>query len=458
MEAYELAERVMSIFSLLGSFIILTTFLCWHEFRKPINRLIFFATFGNVAANIATLISTSSLRRIHPNAPIALCQFQGVLIQWFLMADSLWTFCMASNVWLTFFRGYNARQLRSLEKYYLLVCYGVPFLPAFIYLMVDAVGHRGIYGDAVIWCWVSKEWDWMRIAFFYAPVWLVLSATATIYIITGHNIFKQRNALRSFTRRPPSEIEIVTDPFTSENLTNIAKVTKIEVVTEKIQPDGTFVSQESANEYDSRSSFASTRNLSAEIQKLNSNTTPSSPQPRDTQTHTISATPQAAQFPRRDAASHANRAAWGYAKVAFLMFVALFIVWVPSTVNRVWSLLYPDNPLFGLNLAAAIVLPTQGFWNAVIYIVTSRYQVKMALRSIRNTVSSLRGQKRNSDIGFDTRYQPRKGSTNTTTSSDKLDLGHEIAMDDINITRSPPGAPLSHGDLSTPSTTSLPDR
>lgn len=82
MEAYEVAERVMSGFSLLGSFIILLTFLCWKEFRKPINRLIFFATFGNVAANIATLISTSALRRVHPNAPMALCQFQGVLIQW----------------------------------------------------------------------------------------------------------------------------------------------------------------------------------------------------------------------------------------------------------------------------------------------------------------------------------------------------------------------------------------
>jgi hypothetical protein len=82
MEAYEVAERVMSVFSLLGSFIILTTFLCWEEFRKPINRLIFFATFGNVAANIATLISTSALPTRNPKLPLAFCQFQGVLIQW----------------------------------------------------------------------------------------------------------------------------------------------------------------------------------------------------------------------------------------------------------------------------------------------------------------------------------------------------------------------------------------
>jgi len=81
-EAYEVAERVMSVFSLIGSFIILTTFICWEEFRKPINRLIFFATFGNVAANIATLISTSALPSINSGTPKAFCTLQGVLIQW----------------------------------------------------------------------------------------------------------------------------------------------------------------------------------------------------------------------------------------------------------------------------------------------------------------------------------------------------------------------------------------
>jgi hypothetical protein len=54
-----------------------------------INRLVFYATWGNIMANIATLISTSgmpdNLLELTP-----LCEFQGVLIQWFLMSDSLW--------------------------------------------------------------------------------------------------------------------------------------------------------------------------------------------------------------------------------------------------------------------------------------------------------------------------------------------------------------------------------
>jgi hypothetical protein len=55
----------------------------WHYFRKPINRLVFFASFGNLMANIATLISTSAIPRNPGEAPSALCQFQGILIQWY---------------------------------------------------------------------------------------------------------------------------------------------------------------------------------------------------------------------------------------------------------------------------------------------------------------------------------------------------------------------------------------
>jgi hypothetical protein len=57
--------------------------------RLAINRLVFYATWGNIMANIATLISTSGM----PNNPYELtplCEFQAVLIQWFLMSDSLW--------------------------------------------------------------------------------------------------------------------------------------------------------------------------------------------------------------------------------------------------------------------------------------------------------------------------------------------------------------------------------
>lgn len=66
----------------------------------------------------------------------------------------------------------------------------------------------------------------------------------------------------------------------------------------------------------------------------------------------------------------ANRAAWSYTKCAMLFFTAILVTWVPSSANRVYSIVHKDN-LMPLEFISAIVLPLQGFWNAIIYAVTS---------------------------------------------------------------------------------------
>jgi hypothetical protein len=81
MMAIQVSERTMSVLSIVGSLFIITTFLRWHYFRKPINRLVFYASFGNLMANVATLISTSALPSGNDSFS-GLCEFQGILIQW----------------------------------------------------------------------------------------------------------------------------------------------------------------------------------------------------------------------------------------------------------------------------------------------------------------------------------------------------------------------------------------
>lgn len=79
LSAISLTERICSAVSLVGTFIIVTTFISSRSFRKPINRLVFYASWGNIMANIATLISQSG---IHAGVGSSLCQFQAFLIQW----------------------------------------------------------------------------------------------------------------------------------------------------------------------------------------------------------------------------------------------------------------------------------------------------------------------------------------------------------------------------------------
>lgn len=57
---------------------------------------------------------------------------------------------MALNVYLTFFKNFNASDLRRLEKWYFVFCYGIPLIPAMIFLILDATADLGIYGHATV--------------------------------------------------------------------------------------------------------------------------------------------------------------------------------------------------------------------------------------------------------------------------------------------------------------------
>lgn len=166
--ALSLTERVNSALSIAGTVFVVGTYLFSPRFNKPINRLIFFAALGNLGSNIAALISVQGPMA---GALSPLCQFQAFLVQMFLGVDCYWALCMAVNVYLAFFRGYTVEQLRSLDTLYLLICYGLSFIPALVFIWVSDKERGHIYGPAIIWCWITEEWDFMRIAFLYAIVW-----------------------------------------------------------------------------------------------------------------------------------------------------------------------------------------------------------------------------------------------------------------------------------------------
>jgi hypothetical protein len=70
-------ERAGSVLSILGCIIIIVTFSISKAFHKPINRLVFYASFGNMMTNVATLIARDLVA--FPDS--VGCQFQGFLVQ-----------------------------------------------------------------------------------------------------------------------------------------------------------------------------------------------------------------------------------------------------------------------------------------------------------------------------------------------------------------------------------------
>jgi len=66
-----------------------------------------------------------------------------------MQADPYWACAGAVNVMLVFFFRFNAEQLRRLNVYYWIICYGIPSIPAIFALIYRKNGEH-MYGDATV--------------------------------------------------------------------------------------------------------------------------------------------------------------------------------------------------------------------------------------------------------------------------------------------------------------------
>ena len=71
-----------------------------------------------------------------------------------------------------------------------------------------------------------------------------------------------------------------------------------------------------------------------------------------------------------------------YLRTSFVFAISILVTWTPSSINRVYALVYPTRTSYALNLAGAIVLPLQGLWNAIIFAATSWSTLREEFREL----------------------------------------------------------------------------
>ncbi|OJD17018.1 hypothetical protein AJ78_02862 [Emergomyces pasteurianus Ep9510] len=202
----ESSARAMSAVSITASFFVIASFLGSNLFRTPVNRAMFYATWGNVLANTGTMIGRAGISRGDDSG---LCRCQAFLLQWFLPTNSLWIFCMAFNVYLTLSHRYRPSDLKRLEWRYFIICYLIPFAPALTFLFVQTKANGPVYGNAVLWCWIRPEWKAFRFAFFFGPIWLLIIITISILLYEGIEILSYQRKTKKLSieavNYPPAE-------------------------------------------------------------------------------------------------------------------------------------------------------------------------------------------------------------------------------------------------------------
>lgn len=303
----------------------------------------------------------------------------------FLGVDAYWAFCMAVNIYLVFYRGYNTRQLRGLDRKYFIACYGLALIPAIIYLFIETKERGKIYGGAV----VSKSFSHRANAINRFDIAVVLGVdrvefpshcsplcfhvvsiiilhrrqvsnlprvavliAIVIYIMAGRDVWKKRDALDGFL-----------NPFNEDPFTSVIMTTEVTITTEDRRPSIPNFKERDIGEAHAENGYDA---YSVNIELGQPKAPELSPRPSRPAIFNLPSVTRAV------ALSQENVESFLYARVAFLFFIALLVTWVPSSVNRAYALAHPRHLNYGLNFTSAFVFSIQGLLNCMVYMATSR--------------------------------------------------------------------------------------
>jgi hypothetical protein len=265
---------------------------------------------------------------------------------------------------------------------------------------------------------LKPEWEIYRIATFYGPVWYVTTffssvlhlhtdsvfyrvsivITIIIYVRAGSEIWMKRRKMLNFSGSGTGQYGKA-EPFPATNgLFSPGfpgfKTTEVVQTTEIVNtsPSTTAIGATAAPAKDANVSYSVTISADAKANDEESiaelELEPSTPvaqvqsnggrsahfpptTPTDTRAVAIAPHIQARRIHNERRNREANNAIWSYMKCASLFFAALLITWIPSSGNRVYSMINAGDVSKPLFFASAFVLPLQGFWNAIIYSATS---------------------------------------------------------------------------------------
>ncbi|MDP2436653.1 MAG: 7 transmembrane receptor [archaeon] len=143
------------------------------------------------------------------------CKGAAVLTHFFFIANFYWTFCIAFNFYQMIVR--RNRESQRLEKWYHLLCWGLPSI------LVTIVGALGYYGplstetDAQTLCYITN--DIARFITFFIPGLIAISANCILFFFIGREIHETLSgAPKSDQRNKRKEFQVYISIFISIGL------------------------------------------------------------------------------------------------------------------------------------------------------------------------------------------------------------------------------------------------
>ncbi|EHK49811.1 hypothetical protein TRIATDRAFT_83166 [Trichoderma atroviride IMI 206040] len=409
-----LVERIGGTLSLVSVMLIFLAYWLVRRVHNVQNTFIVFASVSNIGASIGTIIAYDGM---NAGQASALCQAQSFMFEMFMQSDPWWSLAMAINVFLVFYFHTNPDSFRKRWWIYCLICYGGPFVIALTLLLLRS--PRGlVYGGATIWCWVDREWDFIRIYTYYMLIWICIVGSILCYFLVGWHVFRMRNRLRSFSTSRNRDKDKEADAGQAESgcygtVTTEVQVTHTPASSMPMEPQPTRINRNAA-----RVAFDSSEPeiLPAVDNQYFSSVTTSAPPVT---------TPKSSFFRRFFSAVHdigskfhiSDPIKRAYLRTSFLFALSVLVTWIPSSLNRIHGWLDGGSP-YEFHVATAAVLPLQGLWNGIIFFVTSWHGIKAWALETFNSRSPIIERKRTDDLVMNERITSPPGRCDSSLDDD----------------------------------------
>jgi hypothetical protein len=190
--AIQLTTKFTASASMVGSLLIILSYIFFPIFRSVNNRLVLYLSISDFFASFGLFLGRWTLQ----NGVGGFCYFQAVLLQQFVLSSTLWTVCIAINLFCLIYLRKSERQVARHEPFYHIAVWGLPIPMWIICLSISEPNLGTPFGDASLWCWITVKWSVLQIVFFYAPLWASFLFNLIIYTLTGYKIIKAFRRLK----------------------------------------------------------------------------------------------------------------------------------------------------------------------------------------------------------------------------------------------------------------------
>jgi len=175
-----------SMFSVLGSGAIILHTIIFKNFlgkNKIWNRIIFCLSLCDLCGSLDLMLGHYMLDEDHFGNHGA-CKFQGLRIQFFFIGSVLWTAAIAINIFLVVVMKKEIYQIERFEYIYHIVIWGICILSSVLLYITDINKKEGNYiiGEATFWCWITNNGCYLRLYFFFGPLWIIFFFNFLAYI------------------------------------------------------------------------------------------------------------------------------------------------------------------------------------------------------------------------------------------------------------------------------------